>query len=173
VLVYRRGRSVAGERLVCTQPLFAPGASATDNSFIGYGRSLVVENNAGYDIFPTMMFGRTAVGGVARVDLDEDGEGCRVVWESREISQTTVPKLSLGNGLVYLYTKLPDAPLWTDAYYLTAVDFRTGATIYRVRTGVGLGYDNHWAPVTIGPDGTAYVGTIRGLLAVRDRETGR
>jgi len=128
----------------------------------------VIENNAGYDIFPTMMFGTTSVGGVARVDLNDDGVGCRVVWESKEISQTTVPKLSLGNGLVYLYTKLPNAPWWIDAYYLTAVDFRTGATVYRARTGVGLGYDNHWAPVTIGPDGTAYVGTIRGLLAVRD-----
>ena len=169
VLVYRRQRAVAGDRLVCKQPLFAAGASATDNSFIGYGRSLVVENNAGYDIFPTMMFGRTGVGGVARVDIEENGQGCHVVWESPEISQTTVPKLSLGNGLVYLYTKLPNAPWWIDAYYLTAVDFRTGATVYRARTGVGLGYDNHWAPVTIGPDGTAYVGTIRGLIAVRDR----
>ncbi len=174
LLVYRRGPIDFGqrrgsERLVCKQPLFAPGASATDNSFIGIGRSLIVENNAGYDIFPTMMFGKTGAGGVARVDLEERGIGCHVVWESREISQTTVAKLSLGNGLVYLYTKLADAPWWTDAYYLTAVDFRTGETVYSARTGVGLGYDNHWAPVTIGPDGTAYVGTIRGLLAVRDR----
>jgi hypothetical protein len=169
VLVYRRPRDVAGERLVCKLPLFADGQSATDNSFIGFGRSLVVENNAGYDIFPTMMFGRTGAGGVARVDVDESGRGCHLVWESAEISQTTVPKLSLANGLVYLYTKLRDAPRWTDAYYLTAVDFRTGQTVFRARTGVGLGYDNHWAPVTIGPDGTAYVGTLRGLLAVRDR----
>ncbi|MCC6848663.1 MAG: hypothetical protein IT294_09190 [Deltaproteobacteria bacterium] len=172
VLVYRRGRAAEGDdrqRLICTQPLFAPGASATDNSFIGVGRSLVVENNAGYDIFATMMFGRTSAGGVARVDIDEDGRGCHVVWTSAEISQTAVPKLSIGNGLVYLYTKLADAPWWTDAYYLTAVDFRTGETVYRARTGVGLGYDNHWAPVTIGPNGTAYVGTLRGLLAVRDR----
>ncbi|MCC6765137.1 MAG: hypothetical protein IT293_10780 [Deltaproteobacteria bacterium] len=172
VLVYRRGHAPEVDdrrRLICKQPLFAPGASATDNSFIGVGRSLVVENNAGYDIFPTMMFGRTGAGGVARVDVDEQGLGCHVVWTSPEISQTTVPKLSLGNGLVYLYTKLADAPWWTDAYYLTAVDFRTGETVYRARTGVGLGYDNHWAPVTIGPNGTAYVGTLRGLLAVRDR----
>jgi hypothetical protein len=172
VLFYRRGRDVPDdERLVCKQPLFGEGASATDNSFIGIGRSVVVENNSGYDIFPTMMFGKTSVGGVARVDLDESGKGCRVVWESKEISQTAVPKLSLGSGLVYLYTKLANAPWWTDAYYLTAVDFRTGETVYRARTGVGLGYDNHWAPVTIGPDGTAYVGTLRGLLSVRDGTT--
>ena len=167
VLVYRRGRDVAGKRLVCRQPLFAPGASATENSFVGFGHALIVENNAGYDVFPTMMFGRTGAGGVARVDLD-DGDGCHVVWESGAISQTVVPKLSLGNGLLYLYTKRPHAPWWTDAYYLTAVDFRTGETVYEVLTGTGLGYDNHWAPITLGPDGTAYVGTLRGLLAVRD-----
>ena len=167
VLVYRRGLDVAGERLVCRQPVFPPEHSATDNSLIGFERSLVVENNAGYDIFPAMMFGRTGAGGVARVDLDDSG-GCHVVWESTEISQTTVAKLSLGNGLIYLYTKAPHAPWWTDAYYLTAVDFRTGATVYQVLTGTGLGYDNHSAPITLGPDGTAYVGTLRGLVAVRD-----
>jgi hypothetical protein len=168
VLVYRRRRDVAGTRLVCREPVFPPGASATENTFVGFGHSLIVENNAGYDIFPTMMFGRTGAGGVARVDLDDDGEGCHVVWQSGEVSQTAVPKLSLGNGLLYLYTKLPGAPWWTDAYYLTAVDFRTGETVYGVLTGTGLGYDNHWAAITIGPDGTAYVGTLRGLLAVRD-----
>ena len=78
VLVYRRGPIDFGqrrgsERLICKQPLFAPGASATDNSFIGIGRSLVIENNAGYDIFPTMMFGKTSAGGVARVDIDDEG----------------------------------------------------------------------------------------------------
>jgi len=168
VLVYRRRRDVAGTRLLCREPVFPPGASATENTFVGFGHSLIVENNAGYDIFPTMMFGRTGAGGVARVDLDDDGEGCHVVWQSGEVSQTAVPKLSLGNGLLYLYTKLPGAPWWTDAYYLTAVDFRTGETVYGVLTGTGLGYDNHWAAITIGPDGTAYVGTLRGLLAVRD-----
>ena len=106
-----------------------------------------------------MMFGKTSAGGVARVDLDERRHRAAAsCGRASEISQTTVPKLSLGNGLVYLYTKLADAPWWIDAYYLTAVDFRTGETVYRARTGVGLGYDNHWAPVAIGPDGTAYVG---------------
>src|SRR5207247_10163630 len=167
VLVYRRGRDAAGKRLVCRQPLFAPRASATENSFVGFGHALIVENNAGYDVFPTMMFGRTGAGGVARVDLD-DGDGCHVVWESGAISQTVVPKLSLGNGLLYLYTKRPHAPWGTDAYYPTAAPSPTGETVYEVLTGTGLGYDNHWAPITLGPDGTAYVGTLRGLLAVRD-----
>ena len=37
VLVYRRGRGVAGPRLICRQPVFEKGASATDQSLIGTG----------------------------------------------------------------------------------------------------------------------------------------
>jgi hypothetical protein len=167
VLVYRRdGRD--GERLHCKTPVFAPGRSATENTLIGHGRSLVVENNAGYDIFRTMRRGKTSAPGIARVDLREDGSGCDVIWESQEISQTTVPKLSASNGLIYLYTKLPNAPRDADAYYFTALDFATGRTVYRVLTGTGVRYDNNWAAIALAPDGTAYVGVLNGLLRVRD-----
>ncbi len=168
VLVYKRDGAVDGERLVCQQPVFAPGRSATENSLIGYGDSVIVENNYGYDLFTTMILGRTSEPGLARIDLNGDGPGCHIVWESSEIAQTVVPKLSLGNGLVYVYTKEPQAPLFTDAFYLTAIDFETGETVYKHLTGTGLRYDNHFSPVTIGPDGTAYVGTVNGLLAIRD-----
>lgn len=171
VLVYRRGRR-RGDRLVCATPVFAPGRSATENTLIGHGRSLIVENNSGYDLVTTMRRGRTSAPGLARVDLREDESGCDIVWESDEISQTTVPKLSAAAGLVYSYTKLPDAPGDVDAYYFTALDFETGRTVYRVLTGTGLRYDNHWAAITLAPDGTAYVGVVNGLLRVRDRAGG-
>jgi hypothetical protein len=58
--------------------------------------------------------------------------------------------------------------LFSDAFYFTAIDFGTGETIYRRLTGTGMRYDNHFSPVTIGPDGTAYVGTVNGLMAIRD-----
>ena len=32
----------------------------------------------------------------------------------------------------------------------------------------GLCHDNDHSPLTLGPDGTAYVGTVNGLLAIRD-----
>lgn len=167
VLVYRRDAE-AGRRLVCKTPVFDPGQSATENTMIGYGRSLIVENNAGYDIFRTMRGGKTSAPGIARIDLKPDDSGCEVVWESREISQTTVPKLSTSTGLVYLYTKLPNAPRKTDAYYFTALDFATGRTVYRVLTGTGVRYDNNWAAISLAPDGTAYVGVLNGLVRVRD-----
>jgi hypothetical protein len=71
-----------------------------------------------------------------------------------------VPKLSLANGLVY--TKPPSAN-GEDPWYLTALDFRDGRTVYRRLAGEGLGYN--YAAVTLDPDGTAYVGALGGLAA--------
>jgi hypothetical protein len=168
VVVYKRGLQVNGSRLVCKQPVFAKGASASDNSLIAAGRSMVVENNYGYTGPAAVENGGTTTPGIERVDIDRDGTGCHKVWHSDEISPTVVPKLSLGSGLVYVYTKPADQPGGADGWYLTALDFRTGATRWRKLTGEGLGFNNNYAPVTIGPDGTAYIGTLGGLVAVRD-----
>ncbi|WP_419999236.1 hypothetical protein [Streptomyces boninensis] len=165
VLVYRRK---SGD-LICKIPVFGAGASTTDNSLIGWNHSLIAENNYGYENVTSLTSGRSVVGGATRIDIRRDGSGCNVVWKSQERSPSTVAKLSTGNGLVYLYTKRPSR-LGIDAWYLTAIDFRTGKTHWRRLTGTGLLYDNNWAPVTIGPDGTAYVGVFNGLVAVRDRE---
>ncbi|MFE5298923.1 hypothetical protein [Streptomyces sp. NPDC056632] len=168
VLVYRRGTDVAeADRLVCKVPVFGSGASTTDNSLISWGDSLVVENNYGYENPATLTFGRSVVGGATRVDVRPDGSGCDTVWQSDVRSPSTVPKLSTANGLLYFYEKRPHA-LGIDAWYLTAVDFRTGARAWSRLTGTGPAYDNNWSPITIGPDGTAYVGVFNGIVSVRD-----
>ncbi|MEV0370709.1 hypothetical protein AB0I10_12900 [Streptomyces sp. NPDC050636] len=168
VLVYDRRPDVpARDRLICKVPVFGAGASTTDNSLIGYGNSLVVENNYGYENVTSLLLGKSVVGGITRVDIHPDGSGCDTVWESRERSPSTVAKLSTANGLLYYYTKEPNR-LGIDAWYLTAVDFRTGQTRFKRLTGTGPLYDNNWAPITLGPDGTAYVGVFNGLIAVRD-----
>jgi hypothetical protein len=169
VLVYRRASQVEGSRLVCKMPVFKPGQSATENTLIGLDRSLIVENNAGYDLFTTMRGGKTSAPGLARIDVRADESGCDVAWESNEVSQTTVPKLSSATGLIYLYTKLQNAPNGVDAYYFTAVDFNTGKTVFRVLTGTGVRFDNNWAAISLAPDGSAYVGVLNGLLRVRDQ----
>ncbi|MFI1469403.1 hypothetical protein [Streptomyces wuyuanensis] len=170
VLVLRRGADVpAGRRLVCEVPVFGPGASTTDNSLISWGNSLIVENNFGYENPGSLTFGRSVVGGVTRIDVREDGSGCDVVWESDIRSPSTVPKLSTANGLLYFYEKKPHR-LGIDAWYVTAVDFRTGERRWSRLTGTGPLYDNNWAPLTIGPDGTLYAGVFNGILAVRDRD---
>ena len=169
VLVYRRGRAVSGPRRICRQPVFEQGASATDQSLIGTGRSLVVENNYGYSGPAATQQGGTTSPGLERVDLDAGG-GCHSAWRSAERAPSVVPKLSARNGIVYTYTKdpQPNAPS-ADAWYLTALDFASGGTVYKRLGGEGLGHNNNYAPVTLGPDGTAYVGTLGGLVALRDK----
>ncbi|MDQ1703759.1 MAG: hypothetical protein QOF18_125, partial [Frankiaceae bacterium] len=83
------------------------------------------------------------------------------------LSPSVVPKLARGNGNLYLYSPTRQAS-GIDAWYLTVVDWRTGRTVARIHTGDGPAYDNAWAPITIGPDGTAYISCFGGLIAVRD-----
>ena len=54
------------------------------------------------------------------------------------------------------------------AWYFTAVDFETGETVYRVFTGLGRNWNNSYGPITIGPNGNAYIGVFNGLVCVSD-----
>jgi hypothetical protein len=161
VVVYKRATGAP----VCTQPVFQKGQSDTDQSLGAAGNSLVVENNYGYSITATENGGSTAPG-LERVDIQPKG-GCRTVWHSNARAPSVVPKISLGAGLVYTYTKEPRSD-GEDAWYFTALDFRDGHTVYKRLGGEGLGFNNNYAPVTLGPDGTAYVGVLGGLLRLAD-----
>jgi hypothetical protein len=165
--------------VVCSAPVFEPGRSGTDISTAGFeladggGRgtgvySVLVENNWGHHAFPHSRPapGLTRVDAVRQSDSGDDGYRCQQVWASAEKS-IGVFKLSLGNGLAYMYWRGETGliPQW----YLTAVDWRTGQTIYKKRTGAGLGYNNWAGALFLHPDGgLAYSTTIFGLAAVRD-----
>jgi hypothetical protein len=167
VVVLRRAKHLkpGQHRLVCEQPVFRRGAGATENSIIATGRSMIVENNYGYAPPPDATSnGRTTKPGVARVDITRGG--CRTVWNSREISPSTVPKLSLANGLIYLYTKPKGLP---DAWYVAAVDFRTGKTVWRRLIGTGLLFNVHYAGLAISPTGVLYSGVLGGTIGLTDR----
>jgi len=164
VLVYQRNGRSAGS-LVCKEPVFAPEEGNTDQSLIAVGNSIVTENNYGYGGPTTTMEGATTTPGLTRITFGP--RGCRTVWESDEIAPSVVPKVSLANGLVYTYTKPPNED-GVDGWYLTAIDFRTGETVFKQLAGTGLGYNNNYAPVTLGPDGAAYVGVLGGLVRLSD-----
>lgn len=170
LLVYRRATDVKGERLICTIPLFSEGASVTDNSMIGYGRSIIIENNFGYTSATEQSDWSAIKGGISRIDIREDESGCDLVWHSKEKAPSVVPKLSAANGLAYFYTFKEQENSDSVAWYLMALDAETGKTVYKIRTGSGKQFDNNWAPISIGPDGTAYVGTLNGLIAIWDGE---
>ena len=167
IVVYRRAPTVSGSRLVCTVPVFAKGASDTDQSLIATDRAIVTENNYGYSGPTATEQGRTTTPGLERVDVDRASGTCRKVWHSDEIAPSVVPKLSLGSGLVYTYTK-DKRDDNADAWFLTTLDFRTGKTVYKRLAGEGLGYNNNYAPVTFGLDGTVYVGVLGGMVSLRD-----
>jgi hypothetical protein len=40
--------------------------------------------------------------------------------------------------------------------------------VYKRAAGAGLGFNNNFAPVTIGPDDTAYVGVLGGIARFDD-----
>lgn len=169
VVVIRRAKRLrrGQHRIVCEQPVFRRGAGATENSIIATGRSMIVENNYGY--FPppdATSNGKTTRPGVERVDIRRGGKGCRTVWKSSEISPSTVPKLSLANGLIYLYTKPKGTP---DAWYLTAVNFHTGKTVWRRLMGTGVLFNVHYAGITISPSGVLYAGVLGGTVGIADR----
>jgi hypothetical protein len=156
--------------LVCEAAVFDEGESASDNSLVAVGdASVVVENNYGYHAPWTTMAGRATPGGLARVDADPDTGQCSVGWRSDEVAPTSVAKVSLATGLVYAYTTR--SSWWgVSAWYLTAIDARTGETAFSVRTGTGTLFNNHYSAVTLGPDGSAYVATLGGMVRVRDRD---
>jgi hypothetical protein len=171
VLVYERERHASGGRLVCRQPVFTKGASATDQSLIASQTSIIVENNYGYTGPSSTMEGGVTAPGLERVDFDRDRGRCHSVWRGNQRAPSVVPKVSLRAGLVYTYTK-PKRQDMIDAWYLTAVDFDTGKTVFSRLAGTGFGYNNNFAPVTLAPDGTAYVGVLGGLTVFRDLPAG-
>jgi hypothetical protein len=170
VVVYRRAAKLAKgqKRVVCEVPVFGKGGSATENSLITAGRSIFVENNYGYQDFLGPNANAVTKPGFARVDINAKGTGCTKLWtNTTERAPTVVPKLSTKTGLIYAYTRDPD----TDGsipWYWVAIDARTGKTAFKQLAGTGIAYNNNYAGLALGPDGTAYLGTIGGIVALKD-----
>ena len=49
-----------------------------------------------------------------------------------------------------------------DPWYLTALDFETGETRWKRLAGEGLGFNNNYAPITIGPQGRTTWASLAG-----------
>ena len=162
-MAFKRAVDPRGKRKVCKEPVFEEGASATDQSLIGAGRTLIAENNYGYSIANTE-FGGTTEPGLQAVRIKRGLRGCQTVWRSDEIAPSVVPKASAKTGLVYTYTK-PEETGTDDPWYLTALDFDTGETVWKRFAGEGLGFNNNYAPITIGPKGRIYLGVLGGMVA--------
>lgn len=172
-VVYMDRRVVpSGPRTLCAVPTFGAGVSASDNSLIGGELAdgsafAIVENNLGYKFFLSFLFGNSVPGGMKRIDISADRGTCGVAWSSPVRVPSSVSKLSRDTGLVYVYEKAKTTNL-VDAWYLTALDFTSGATAWKKLVGTGWAYDNQWASLTPMPGGRLYAGVFNGLVEVAD-----
>jgi len=172
VVVMDRRAVPAGPRTLCQVPVFSAGQSANDNSLIGIELddgtgAIVVENNIGYRFFLSLIFGQSVPGGVWRIDVSPDRSSCGVVWQNPARVPSSVSKLSRDTGLVYVYEKARTTNL-VDAWYVTAIDFVSGATAWKKLAGTGWNYDNQWASLTPMPGGKLYAGAFNGLVEISD-----
>lgn len=182
VLVFRRGKAGPGPAL-CKQPVFEADKGSDENSLVSVPGGLIAENNYGYEgPIPKDVTTRSpdTEPGIVRVDVNYRDGGCRIAWWNKTARiPTVVAKASLGSGLLYAYTHpsadelpwiTPPAPnvLAPESWFFTAFDLRTGKQVWSRLTGTNLGFNNNYAPVSIGPDGTAYVGTLGGLVRIAD-----
>lgn len=108
VVVYRTAAVLrhGQRRVVCQVPVFHKGASDTENSLVGSGRSMIVENNYGYRGFSGPGANALTSPGFARVDIDRSGQGCHRAWQTfKEAAPSVVSKLSTKTGLIYTYAR--------------------------------------------------------------------
>lgn len=184
VIVTARGK--AGPTKVCKQPVFPAGEGADENSLVAVGGDLIAENNYGYKLdehplIKGILGGRQpdTTAGVARVHVDYAHHDCSIAWTNTTARvPSVVSKGALGNGLLYTYTHplaseldykpgggLLGAP---DAWYLTAIDLRTGKEVWSRLAGTGPLFNNHYATIAIGKDKAAYSGVVGGIVRIAD-----
>ncbi len=170
LVVYRTARNLQSgqKRTVCKVGVFPNGASAIEDSLVGFRRSLVAVNNYGYTVDLRTLASTPSVPGVARVDINANGKGCRLVWNNTSVTAANAgAAMSTGNGLVYTYTRRYD-PNGTQVWYWTAVDFRTGNVAWERQVGTGPLFDAYWPIPLIGPTGTLYMSAYGGVIATAD-----
>lgn len=159
-LVVYRTAGPDENRLICQIPLFTTGASATDDTFIAFGRSLIATNTFGYNYYE---YTAPLVGGITRVDVRPDKTGGDVVWTS-PVATTTVPKLSAPTGLIHLIDRaVLDAG---NRYSHVAIDVQSGTTVGRSYLGSDLAYEGIQSCGALGPDGSYYQGTVAGMVRI-------
>ncbi|SEK35731.1 hypothetical protein [Streptacidiphilus jiangxiensis] len=174
LLVYR---VADGPTPVCSTPVLTQYTeSGTEDAVIASGSSVFVTNTYGYP-YPALPAGAPAsvpssasfTGGMSRVDLNPDGNGCHLVWNS-DVESAALPRLSLADGLIHTLTAA--GPMGTvgaqtfASYSYATIDPATGAQLSSSWIGLGLLYNPLQMTGTTAPDGTLYQGTETGVLRI-------
>uniref|UniRef100_L2FY83 Uncharacterized protein n=1 Tax=Colletotrichum fructicola (strain Nara gc5) TaxID=1213859 RepID=L2FY83_COLFN len=190
--VYYQG-AIEKDQLLCTVPLFGENASANDlaatthydvttgfytvvveNTFNGTtmfwpnASSTLDDINGGWNNMAGMPGGTFAVQVSADASGNSTAAPCSVRWTS-PMTVKANPVLSTKTGLLYFYTqdeKLADEGMYV--WYVVALDWRSGAEVWRARMGSGGAYNDNWLLGGLGPDGTYYQAMLGGLAAMKD-----
>ena len=156
-----------GETL-CKVPLFREGESATENTVIGYEDDIVIVNNAGFG--GSFAPANTMKPGIERYRVVRDGDGnvtdCENIWKN-DTSFGNSAQLTTQSGVIWGYGADP-AVTDQDLFYLTATSWETGEEIFRTYIGNDKPFDPITGQVHAHPDGTLYLGALRGVIAMRD-----
>lgn len=151
---------------VCRAGVFDGGESATSTSLVSVGSGVVAVNDHGAESTASTFWGLSTTGGLARVD--QANGVCTVAWTNEESAPSVRPVVSWQTGLLYTWGKR--GTLWgVPAYYLSAIDVRTGRTMFSVRGGTGRGLEAKRSHVTLNEAGEAFVGVVGGVVRVRDQ----
>ncbi len=181
VLVFKRGKERTWPPAGLPAAGVPGGRGRRRELLISVPGGLIAENNYGYELKKVALRQPTTVPGLVKVRVDYRDGGCHIAWHNDTARvPSSVSKASLGSGLLYAYTHpaadelayrlpLPLGQLAPDAWFLTAFSLRTGEQVWSRYVGSGLLYNNHYAAVSLGPDGTAYVGTVGGVVRIADR----
>jgi len=152
----------AKDRVICKVPSFKKGKSSNENSVVGYGNSIIIQNwfNA------PKYFGKlvSMEPGVVRIDVRPDRSGCDVVWENYEIAATSTIKLSTGSG--YLYAPIDKG----NQHYMTLIDFKTGKVEHEIYLNRGFPGRYMAAPVFFGPENELIQPHFSGMTVIKEKK---
>ncbi|MBA2954802.1 hypothetical protein GON03_10735 [Nocardioides sp. MAH-18] len=155
-------RADTGE-VKCRAEVFDDGSGAADGGLVAAGDDVVVTNAHGYAGPLSTILGRTTDRGVATVSAD-----CAMRWTLELDVPSGAPAVSTDDGLVYVWSKR-HSWLGVDAWYLSAIELRSGRLVWARRVGLNGLHDNHGGSVVLGPERAAYAPVLGGLVRVADR----
>ena len=173
VVVYRTASAACGAARGARSARYRSSAgrpSATENSLLTAGRSLIVENNYGYQDPFGPNTGAVTEPGFARVDIKPDGSGCRKVWTNRDARAPTRRAEAVDQDRADLRLHPPARPERLPGLLLDRDRLPQRQDGLEQYAGSGLLYNNNYAGLALGPDGTAYLGVIGGMTRPARRQ---
>lgn len=149
--------------VACRAEVFDDDAGAADGGVVAAGDDVLVTNAHGYAGPLSTVLGRTTSRGVAKVAPD-----CTVLWTLELDVPSGAPAVSTDDGVAYVWSKR-HSWLGVDAWYLSAIELRSGRLVWARRVGLTTLHDNHGGAVVLGPERAAYAPVLGGLVRVADR----